>query len=233
MNPESELLLIDKPFGVTSYDVIRFLKREYREAGYPKIKIGHAGTLDPRATGLLLVGLGKMTKSLTGLIGESKTYDSMILLGKQTTTDDLEGEIVAEADASTLSDDDIRVKVKTLAGEQEIAVPVYSAIKRDGKALYKYARNGQAVDIPIKTMNVISVELKDIERKGSEIYLSVTFDVGSGTYIRSLARELGERLGVPATLSELRRNSIGDYKVDDARVITTEQVKNMFKPTDK
>jgi tRNA pseudouridine55 synthase len=233
MNPESELLLIDKPFGVTSYDVIRFLKREYRGAGYPKIKIGHAGTLDPRATGLLLVGLGKMTKSLTGLIGESKTYDSMILLGKQTTTDDLEGEIVAEADASTLSDDDIRVKVKTLAGEQEIAVPVYSAIKRDGKALYKYARNGQAVDIPIKTMNVISVELKDIERKGSEIYLSVTFDVGSGTYIRSLARELGERLGVPATLSELRRNSIGDYKVDDARVITTEQVKNMFKPTDK
>ncbi|MFT5359732.1 MAG: tRNA pseudouridine55 synthase [Candidatus Paceibacteria bacterium] len=228
MNPESELLLIDKPFGVTSYDVIRFLKREYREAGYPKIKIGHAGTLDPRATGLLLVGLGKMTKSLTGLIGESKTYDSMILLGKQTTTDDLEGEIVAEADASTLSDDDIRVKVKTLAGEQEIAVPVYSAIKRDGKALYKYARKGQAIDVPIKTMNIISAEIKDIERKGSEIYLSVTFDVGSGTYIRSLARELGDRLGVPATLSALRRTSIGDYKVDDARVISTKEIKAIF-----
>lgn len=219
MNPEGELLLIDKPFGVTSYDVIRFLKREYREAGFPKIKIGHAGTLDPRATGLLLVGVGKMTKELTSLIGKSKVYEAEILLGKQTTTDDLEGEIIAEADASSLFDTEIREKVQTLVGEQDIAVPVYSAIKRDGKALYKYARKGQDIETPIKTMLVHSADLKSVERKGSEIYLKVVFDVGSGTYIRSLARELGARLGVPATLSALRRTSIGEYKVEDARVI--------------
>ncbi len=244
MNPEGELLLIDKPFGVTSYDVIRFLKREYKEAGHTKIKIGHAGTLDPRATGLLLVGVGKMTKQLTGLIGKSKVYEAEILLGKQTTTDDLEGEVITEADASGLSDEDIREKIETLVGEQQIAVPVYSAIKKDGKALYKYARKAEAksseagspdafkkafrVEVPVKTMTVHSAELKNIRRDGSEIYLKVTFDVGSGTYIRSLARELGNRLGVPGTLSALRRTSIGEYRVEDARVISTSEIKAIF-----
>ncbi|NCT00159.1 tRNA pseudouridine(55) synthase TruB [Candidatus Parcubacteria bacterium] len=228
MSPESELLLIDKPFGVTSYDVIRFLKREYKEGGYPKIKIGHAGTLDPRATGLLLIGLGKMTKQLTGLIGKSKVYEAEILLGKQTTTDDLEGEIISESDVSSLSNDEIKDKVMTLVGEQDIAVPVFSAIKKKGKALYKYARKGQDVEVPVKTMTVHSVELNNIKRVDSEIYLNVTFDVGSGAYIRSLARELGERLGIPATLSTLRRTSIGDYKVEDARVISTEEIKAIF-----
>ncbi len=253
MNPEGELLLIDKPFGVTSYDVIRFLKREYKEAGHAKIKIGHAGTLDPRATGLILVGVGKMTKELTGLIGKSKVYEAEILLGKQTTTDDLEGEVIAEADASALEDKEIKEKLETLLGEQKIAVPVYSAIKKDGKALYKYARKDQEVEVPIKTMLVHSVKLKEIKRNDSkregssasplslirrglpagrqgwgEVALRVTFDVGSGTYIRSLARELGSRLGVPATLSALRRISIGEYKVEDARVISTEQVKKIF-----
>jgi tRNA pseudouridine55 synthase len=225
MNLEGELLLIDKPFGVTSYDVIRFLKREYREKGFKKIKIGHAGTLDPRATGLLLVGVGKMTKQLTGLIGKSKVYEAEILLGKQTTTDDLEGEVIAEADVSGLDDKGIEEKLKTLIGEQQIAVPVYSAIKKDGKALYKYARKDQEVEVPIKTMTVHSAELKNIRREGSEVYLEVTFDVGSGTYIRSLARELGERLGVPATLSSLRRTSIGEEKVDGARVISANEIK--------
>jgi tRNA pseudouridine55 synthase len=246
MNPESELLLIDKPFGVTSYDVIRFLKREYREAGHPKIKIGHAGTLDPRATGLLLIGLGKMTKSLTGLLGKSKVYEAEILLGKQTTTDDLEGEVTAEADASGLANEEISKKLQTLAGEQEIAVPVYSAIKRGGKTLYKQARKAETkfgsdessdsviealknIEVPVKTMSVVSANLGQIERKDSEIFVRVVFDVGSGAYIRSLARELGDRLGVPATLSALRRTSIGDYKVQDARTISTEEVKEKYK----
>jgi tRNA pseudouridine55 synthase len=227
MNPDGELLLLDKPFGVTSYDVIRFLKREYREAGHRKIKIGHAGTLDPRATGLLLVGVGKMTKQLTGLIGKSKIYEAEILLGKQTTTDDLEGEVIAETDTSGLTDIEVEEKLKTLIGEQQIAVPVYSAIKKDGKALYKYARKDQEVEVPVKTMTVHSAELKNIRREGSEVYLEVAFDVGSGTYIRSLARELGERLGVPGTLSALRRTSIGEYKIEDARAISTEEIKGL------
>jgi tRNA pseudouridine55 synthase len=126
-----------------------------------------------------------------------------------------------------LSDKDIEEKIATLVGEQEIAVPVYSAIKQDGKALYKYARKDQEVEVPVKTMTVHSAELKNIRRDGSEIYLEVTFDVGSGTYIRSLARELGERLGVPGTLSALRRTSIGEYKAEDARAISTEEIKGL------
>lgn len=229
MNEHGELLLIDKPFGVTSYDVIRFLKREYKESGYPKIKIGHAGTLDPRATGLLLVGVGKMTKKLTELIGKTKVYEAVILLGKQTTTDDLEGEVLHEEDVSRLSDVEISEKLNSLLGEQSIAVPVYSAIKKDGKALYAYARKGQEVSVPTKEMLVREITLDGIERVDTEIYVRVAFDVGSGTYIRSLARELGDRLGVPGTLAELRRISIGDYTLEHARRLSKDEIKNYKK----
>jgi len=229
MNEQGELLLIDKPFGVTSYDVIRFLKREYKESGYPKIKIGHAGTLDPRATGLLLVGVGKMTKKLTELIGKTKVYEAVILLGKQTTTDDLEGEVLHEEDVSRLSDVEISEKLNSLLGEQSIAVPVYSAIKKEGKALYAYARKGQEVSVPTKEMLVREITLDGIERVDTEIYVRVVFDVGSGTYIRSLARELGGRLEVPGTLAELRRISIGEYALEHARRLSKDEIKNYKK----
>lgn len=211
---DGEILLIDKPKGITSFDVIRRLRRALGIR-----KMGHAGTLDPLASGLMLVGVGAGTKKLAGLIKLPKTYEAEILLGERRSTGDLEGEVLETKAVPELSEGVVRKALESLEGMQELPVPAYSAIKQGGVPLYKKARRGDAVETPLRGMEVTRAELLGLEVRNERAYLSVRFAVGSGTYIRSLAEALGVRLGYPATLSDLRRTQIGDYSVADAQNI--------------
>jgi len=215
MNVLPEFILVDKPKGITSFDVIRRLRRVY-----PDAKMGHAGTLDPRATGLMIVGLNKGTKQLEKFLKLSKVYKAEIVFGLRTDTGDLDGNILEEKEYIEISNIEIANKILSLVGSHILPVSIYSAIKKEGKPLYAYARQGIAVNAPERSMTVTSAVMGDIWEYNGKKYVQVTFDVTSGTYIRSLAEELGRRLGVPATLSELRRLSIGEHQVDDPTIIT-------------
>jgi tRNA pseudouridine55 synthase len=208
------LLLVDKPKGITSFDVIRRLRRSIGVW-----KMGHAGTLDPLASGLMLVGVGKGTKELAKLIKLDKEYEAEIVLGERRCTGDFESAILEEADASGVQEDTIERALASLVGAPELPVPAYSAIKQGGKPLYQLARKGREVAAPVRPMHVHEAQLLRTEARGPRMHVFVTFSVGSGTYIRSLAEELGRRLGYPATLGNLRRTRIGEFKVEDARSI--------------
>lgn len=202
-----EILLVDKPKGVTSFGVVHQVRKALRVK-----KVGHAGTLDPRATGLLVLGVGVGTKKLHEYLKLPKVYEAHILLGIRTDTGDLDGVVVEKLPVPTLSSEKIQKTVKGMEGALELPVPVYSAIKRGGKPLYAYARAGKMVEVPIKTMQINEAHLVGIEGD----VLHIRFAVGSGTYIRSLSEELGRRLGTVATLAELRRTSIGNFDIKNA-----------------
>jgi len=204
------ILFVDKPIGITSFDVIRKLRKKLGIK-----KMGHSGTLDPLASGLLIIATDEDTKKLLKLIGLPKTYEVEILLGKRTTTGDLEGEVIEEGDPISLTEEEKKKAVMSLKGINELPVPTYSAIKQGGVPLYKKARKGEKVDTPLKNMEVINAEVKEI----TEDKVICELEVSSGTYIRSLAEEVGRRLGVPATVSKLRRIKIGDFRVEDAEVL--------------
>ncbi len=209
-----ELLLVDKPEGISSFDVIRILQQHFG-----KIKIGHAGTLDPLATGLMILGVGQGTKNLTELIGLEKVYITDILLGKKTTTGDREGEIVELLEYPDLKQKEIENVVYEMRGILNLPVSLFSAIKKDGKPLYQYARQGQEVEEPIRPMEVKEIALLDWYKQEPFEIARVRFRVSKGTYIRSLGEELGRRLGVPASLASLRRTRIGEYLLEDAYTI--------------
>lgn len=201
-----DMILVDKEAGITSFDVIRNIRRE----GWAK-KVGHAGTLDPFATGLMILGRNKATKRLNDFLGLDKVYDVTIQLGKESDTGDTEGEIVREEKVKKITKGIVEAIVHGLQGDIDLAVPKYSAIKVDGRRLYDYARKGDDVEIPIKTMKIywIKVFQVDDEKKTIECRMKV----GSGTYIRSLSEEIGRRLGTIAYTTKLRRIQIGKYKV--------------------
>ncbi|MBL7045804.1 MAG: tRNA pseudouridine(55) synthase TruB [Parcubacteria group bacterium] len=209
-----EVILIDKPKGITSFDVIRKLQKELGIKN-----IGHAGTLDPLATGLLIIGVGSGTKKLNEYLKLSKVYCVDILVGESRTTGDLEGEIIEEAEVTELDEKKVKEVLKGMVGTLKLAVPKYSAIKVDGEPLYKKARRGESFKPPIKEMVVHSAKSYDVsyDSEKKRAIVKAEFNVGSGTYIRSLAEEFGRRIGYPATVAELRRISIGDFKVEDAQ----------------
>jgi tRNA pseudouridine55 synthase len=208
MKPNS-LILIDKPKGITSFDVIRILRKKLGIK-----KMGHAGTLDPMATGLLIVGVGEGTKRLEKLIGLPKVYEAEILLGVRTNTGDVTGEVVEEKEVLPVTGEQIAEMLKGSVGKIKLPVPIFSAVKRQGKPLYKYARKGEVVEVPVKEMEIVEVEL--IGSAMEENRFQVRVNVKSGTYVRSLAEEWGRRLGTVATLKGLRRISIGQYSIEDA-----------------
>lgn len=222
-----ELLAVDKPFGISSFDVIRILQKHFGN-----IKIGHAGTLDPRATGVLLLGIRKGTKQLSDLVGLDKVYVADILLGQKTTTGDLEGEVLEEQKDIQYSKKEIEDAVLLLEGEQKLPVSIFSALKKDGKSLYKYAREGKEIEIPMRVMNIYSATMVDVYRQEDFVFARVRFHVSKGTYIRSLAEELGRRLGIPSTLANLRRLRAGDFSIEDAYSLPLEWVQN-FKENKK
>ncbi|MFA6338772.1 MAG: tRNA pseudouridine(55) synthase TruB [Candidatus Paceibacterota bacterium] len=205
-----ELLLIDKPKGITSFDVIRILRKKLKVR-----KMGHAGTLDPNATGLLLIGVGNGTKKLHELLGMSKEYIAEILLGIKTSTGDICGEVIESKPVTNISLEKIKEILKSLEGEIEIRVPIYSAIKIKGKPLYKYARQKEEIEPPKKIMTVLNAQLLNFDPENNLVEIS--FKVKSGTYIRSITEEFGERLETVATLNNLRRISIGNFSVNSAK----------------
>lgn len=217
MDEQQELLLIDKPLGITSMDVIRRLRRILNIK-----KIGHAGTLDPLATGLMLVGVGPGTKKLMDLVKLDKEYIAEVRIGERRTTGDMEGEIVEEREVTTLTQQEVHNALLSLLGSVELPVSAYSAIKVDGTPMYKRARkaerNGEVVtDVPLRTMSIDEAELLSFSMAEGRVVATVRFSVGSGTYIRSLAEELGARLGYPATLQNLRRTKVGKFDIKDAK----------------
>lgn len=210
-----ELLLIDKPKGITSFDVIRILRKQL---GIKKVpKLGHAGTLDPLASGLLLVGVGRGTKKLQDLVGLPKTYNVQILFGKKTTTGDMEGKVLEQKENIEIEDKVLQDALRKLVGKLKIPVPVYSAIKKDGIPLYKKARKGEEVIAPVREMEIFAVRLLQKNKDKEGYVVTVEMDVASGVYVRSVAEELGRILNLPATVKELRRTKIGNFDVKDAK----------------
>lgn len=214
---QKNILLIDKPKGVSSAAILNRLKKKLGIR-----KAGHAGTLDPLATGLLLVGINEGTKQLAGLLKQDKVYDADILLGMSTDTGDITGVVtIQKAVPTTLSDTEIKNVAMSLAGEHALPVPRYSAIKQHGKPLYKYMRSGRSSEViaPIRAMRVYEVVYRGIRTEHGQCVVMLTISVASGVYVRSLVEEFGKRLGVPTTLFNLRRTRIGTYDVTDAQLV--------------
>jgi len=213
-----QVLLIDKPLHWTSFQVVNKLRWEIRQAfNIKKIKVGHAGTLDPLATGLLVICTGKMTKQIDTFQGQIKEYTGAFTLGSTTPSFDLETEINETFETNHISEDLIHKITKQFIGEIEQFPPVFSALKKDGKRLYEYARAGESVEIKPRTVTISEFKITKIDT------LNINFRVvcSKGTYIRSLANDFGKAMQSGAHLSALRRTKIGDFNVDDAVSIET------------
>lgn len=209
------IILIDKPKGITSFDVIRALRRKMNIR-----KMGHAGTLDPLATGLMIIGINEATKRLSDYLKLPKTYDAEILFGIKTDSGDVDGKIIEEKTIPPLEKEKIEEALHQVVGKRKIQAPMYSALKVAGKPLYKYARAGNtSVVAPEKEMEVRAIELLGERHEDEHQIISARIDVSSGTYIRSIAEEIGKLLGVPATIKNLRRIRIGEFTVDQAEKI--------------
>lgn len=207
-----DILLIDKPKGITSFDVIRQLRKKLGIR-----KMGHAGTLDPLASGLMIIGVESGTKKLNDYIKLDKTYIAEILFGRKTDTGDMEGKILEETKIYFVEDDYLKDLMNAFNGEFELLPPKYSAIKKDGKPLYKYARSGEEVEIVPRKMKVYKSEFLGSEQVEERFIAKMSFDVASGVYIRSLVEKIGELLGVPATLYNLKRTKIGEFELKKAQ----------------
>lgn len=210
--PEGVVAVVDKPLGWTSSDVVRKLKYLLRKLGYPKIKIGHAGTLDPLATGVLLVCIGKATKRVTELQAGEKEYVADVVLGATTPSGDLEHPIDATFPTAHITRERVEEALSSLTGERLQTPPVYSAKMIDGKRAYEYAREGEQVEMRRALINIFEMEILEF----SMPLLRLRVRCSKGTYIRSLAIEIGEALESGAHLSALRRTRSGDHRVEDA-----------------
>ncbi|GLW98019.1 tRNA pseudouridine(55) synthase TruB [Microtetraspora sp. NBRC 16547] len=212
--PPSGLIIVDKPADWTSHDVVGKMRGI---AGTRKV--GHAGTLDPMATGVLVVGVEKATRLLGHLALTEKVYDATIRLGASTNTDDAEGEIVATTPAGHVTDEDVRKGIEALTGEISQVPPQVSAIKVNGERAYKLARAGEDVELAARPVTVYGFEVTAIRREGDVVDVDAVITCSSGTYIRALARDLGNGLGVGGHLTRLRRTRVGPYTIESARTI--------------
>jgi tRNA pseudouridine55 synthase len=222
MTTPDGLLIVDKPAGWTSHDVVARCRRLCGTR-----KVGHAGTLDPMATGVLVLGINRATKLLTFLVGADKTYTATIRLGQSTITDDAQGEIITSHDVAGLTAKAVGRAVAGLTGEIAQVPSSVSAIKVDGQRSYARVRAGQDVVLPARPVTVSRFDILDQRtstvpgQQGDRVWdLDVTVDVSSGTYIRALARDLGAALGVGGHLTSLRRTRVGRFEVDSAYSLT-------------
>lgn len=204
---EGRLLLINKPLTWTSFDVVKKLRNTLQVK-----KIGHAGTLDPLATGLLIIGTGKFTKKLNELQGLDKTYTGFFEIGKTTPSYDLETEFDSELDWNHINDEDLEAARLKFIGEISQIPPAHSAVKVDGERAYKKARKNKEVKLEPRSLTIhrFEIETKNLPEVSFEVTCS------KGTYIRSLAHDFGRELGVGAYLKKLIRTQVGDYKLEDA-----------------
>ncbi len=246
-----EIVLVDKPAGITSFDVVRILRRrlalpnfihppkflseilegEGQNSGGRGVKrVGHAGTLDPFATGLLIVGIGAGTKKLKEFELLPKTYVMEVLLGRRTDTGDPEGKTIEEMEVGfahsrewangknikKISLEQIKKILAEMEGKLELPIPQYSAVKHKGVPLYKYARRGIKLQPKMRTTEIFYLKLLGMRREGDGIVLKIEMKCEKGTYARAVGEEIGRRLGVPAMLIALRRTKIGDIRVEQA-----------------
>lgn len=219
----SGLVLVDKPAGWTSHDVVGKIRKL---AGTRKV--GHAGTLDPMATGVLVVGINRATRLLTHIVGVDKTYTATVRLGQSTTTDDAEGEVVETRFANAVTPERLQEAVDRLTGEIMQVPSTVSAIKVDGRRSYDRARAGEEVALDSRPATVGRFEIQDIRRldEGKTVDVDVEVRVSSGTYVRALARDLGEILETGGHLTVLRRTAVGPYSID--QTLTLEQLGEDF-----
>lgn len=215
-NVPSGLVVVDKSPGMTSHDVV---SRVRRLAGTRKV--GHAGTLDPMATGVLVVGVNKATRLLTYLVGQDKTYEATIRLGETTSTEDAEGEILLRRYVAAVTRPDLDAAVERLSGDIMQIPSAVSAIKVDGKRAYQRVRDGEDVQLKARPVSIKRFEILDVRRPegGRTMDVDVVVECTSGTYIRALARDVGEALGVGGHLTALRRTRVGSFGLDTARTL--------------
>ena len=202
-----EIILIDKPLGWTSFKVVNKIRKTIGIK-----KVGHSGTLDPMATGLLIICTGKKTKELSNYLGLDKTYTGTITLGKTSPSMDKETEITETGIDENINEESIKNAAKEFVGEIEQTPPMYSAIKVKGKRLYKLARNGVEIERPVRKVRINSFLIKNIKIPDVEFGVNCS----KGTYIRVLANDLGKKLGCGGILSELRRTAIGEFRIEKA-----------------
>lgn len=202
------ILNIDKPQGITSHDVVDIVRKIF-----PGIKVGHTGTLDPIATGVLPICIGKATKLSDELLSENKVYKVKMLLGVETDTYDITGKIVF---ANTLNEDEIYIKerIKRFIGKSSQIPPIYSAIKIKGKKAYEYARNGENVSLKPREIEIFNIDDIDVNLRKRQV--SFVVSCTKGTYIRSLVHDIGIKLGCGATMIELKRLKTGDFDINDS-----------------
>ena len=221
---EGKVLLIDKPLNWTSFQVVNkvrwLIKQQF---SIKKIKVGHAGTLDPLATGLLILCTGKFTKKIETYQAQVKEYTGTITLGATTPSYDLESEIDQKFDISEISEADILKNTQQFLGKIQQQPPIFSALKQNGKRLYEYAREGSKIEIPSRPVTITEFKITKIKLPCIEFRIVC----GKGTYIRSLAHDFGKSLNNGAHLSGLRRTKIGEFRVEDA--ISVLEFERLFK----
>ena len=211
------LVVVDKPAGITSHGVVARVRRLVGTR-----KVGHAGTLDPMATGVLVLGVDRATRLLGHLMLTEKAYDATIRLGVATTTDDAEGEVTATALASHLDEATVRAALAEFVGDIEQVPTAVSAIKVDGKRAYQRVRDGEEVALAARPVTVHSLDVLDVRaagEQGQHLDVDVSLRCSSGTYVRAIARDLGAALGVGGHLTALRRTAVGPYGLDVARTL--------------
>ena len=210
---DDEILLIDKPAGMTSFGVVARVRRLLSQRAGGKVKVGHTGTLDPFATGLMILLVGKGTKRSNEFLKLDKVYEAEIVLGATSTTGDPEGEITETTNRTDeIAKTELEATLAQFTGEIQQIPPAFSAIKINGQRAYKLARKGEEVIMPARTVTVYSLELVEY----SYPVVKIRAHVSSGTYIRTLAEDIGQTLGVGAYCRELRRTKVGDYAIEQA-----------------
>lgn len=205
-------LNINKPLGITSHDTVDRARRAARADGFRSLKVGHAGTLDPLATGVLILCIGAATRLSEFVMGADKRYRAVVRLGVITDTYDGEGVVLRDVDASHITSDDIERALPAFTGEILQIPPMYSAVKQQGKKLYDLARRGEVVERQARPVRITRIDILDY----SAPLLTIDVQCSSGTYIRSLAHDLGEALGVGGSLAALTRTASGSFHLEDA-----------------
>ena len=216
------ILLVDKPTDWTSHDVVNVVRRRFRQN-----KVGHCGTLDPAATGLLVIVIGKGTKLSQHLSGENKVYEGTITLGIETDTQDAEGKTVAEFDYSHITNEMVEGLKEQFSGTIEQVPPMFSAIKKDGKTMYQLAREGKVVEREARSITIKELEISKIEVPNFDVFVDCT----KGTYIRTLAFDMGKALDCGAHLSRLRRLKSGQFNIEnsvDMETLKTWELENLI-----
>lgn len=211
---DAGLVVVDKPAGITSHDVVGRCRRIFGTR-----KVGHAGTLDPMATGVLVVGIERATKILGLLTATDKSYAATIRLGQTTSTDDAEGELLQSVSADAVTDTQVDEAVAGLRGEIAQVPSAVSAIKVGGKRAYKLAREGEAVELAPRSVRIDRFDVLAVQRHDDLVDVEVEVDCSSGTYIRALARDVGATLDVGGHLTALRRTRVGRFGLDQARTL--------------